>query len=63
MTVRRWRRWLRDQRGIETARQACSDAQKKLDQASDLAARAEQLIENNGFAEAIERTMRRRWAQ
>lgn len=63
MTVRRLRRWLSDQRDIESARQACSDAQEKLDQASELAARAEKLIENNGFAEAIERTMRRRWAQ
>jgi hypothetical protein len=63
MTVRRWWRPERDVRGIETARRARSDAQEKLDQASDLAARAERLIAVDGFAEAVERTMRRRWAQ
>ncbi|HJT92780.1 MAG TPA: hypothetical protein VJ777_12670 [Mycobacterium sp.] len=60
MTVRRWRRRARERQGIEAARTAYNEAQEKLDQASDLAARAERLIATNGFAEAIERTMRRR---
>lgn len=63
MTVLRWRRWKRDQQGIDTAREARGQAQEKLNQASDLAARAERLIATNGFAEAVEQTMKRRLAQ
>lgn len=62
MTFKRFQRWLGDRSGVDAARQADADAQRKLDSANDLADRAEALIEANHFAEAIERTMRRRFA-
>ncbi|AMU71416.1 hypothetical protein PP298_07840 [Mycobacteroides abscessus] len=61
MTVRRFKRWLGDRSGVDTARQADADAQRKLDSANELCDRAEALIAANGFADAIERSMRRKY--
>ncbi|MCV7307362.1 DUF7620 family protein [Mycobacteroides immunogenum] len=63
-------RWPFSRRG----RPACEDdatrnaeaerdlAQQQLDEAIELAAQAQLLLDRNGFAEAVERSMRRRFA-
>ncbi len=49
--------------GVEDALAQRHDAQQRLDQAAEIERRAEMLMESNGFAEAWERTMRRRLAR
>ncbi|RIT32760.1 Uncharacterised protein [Mycobacteroides abscessus subsp. bolletii] len=48
--------------GIEEARVIRHEARADLAHAEALAARADELLERNHFAEAIERSMRRRFA-
>ncbi|MDO3068421.1 hypothetical protein P5W11_09380 [Mycobacteroides abscessus subsp. bolletii] len=59
-----WGKRLRpDEAGVEDALAQRHDAQQRLDQATEIERRAEMLMESNGFAEAWERTMRRRLAR
>ncbi|WP_443901422.1 DUF7620 family protein [Mycobacteroides salmoniphilum] len=52
-----------DGAGVEEALVRRDEAQERLEQATEVERRAERLIEANGFAEAFERTMRRRLAR
>lgn len=56
-----WQRWS-DEPGIEQARAIRQESRTDREQAEALAVRAEILLERNHFAEAIERTMRKKYA-
>ncbi|MBE5500484.1 DUF7620 family protein [Mycobacteroides abscessus] len=61
--MKRLRRWGREEDpGIEKARAIHHESRTDLAHAEALAARADELLDRNHFAEAIERTMRKRYA-
>lgn len=59
----KWGKPSPDATGVEEALVRRDEAQVRLEQATEMERRAEMLIEANGFAEAFERTMRRRLAR